>query len=350
MAQRSSLVVLQDFTRGRNREQLAKAVEHLPFETSEDQLPRERTMAEAMYWFNVRKETTRQSLEVIVRHLAPLSGRKNLVWISSDFFYDPIREVLVWPELLPMLKESNIALYLVGERGLVAPPSGVDRAVNNRQPINPRVAPPNDGAQNLGLEHVAQSTGGLGFFNTNDLRGSIEKALEDTAVSYTLGFYPSAEALDGAVHPLKVKVARRGVEVRYREDYLAAEDSNSGSPQNMPTIEELATDPLDATAIGLTAVERRSAVDVSVNLHDVHLEHEAERWRGSFDLELYLYGQKQTSLRTINLDLSEEELKSALQTPYAILTRLPPGATGQLRIVVRDRATGNAGSLWMQVN
>jgi hypothetical protein len=56
LVQKNGLVVLQDFTRGRNREQLVKAVEHLPFETGEDQLPRERTMAEAMYWWNVRRD------------------------------------------------------------------------------------------------------------------------------------------------------------------------------------------------------------------------------------------------------------------------------------------------------
>ena len=215
-----------------------------------------------------------------------------------------------------------------------------------RQPINVRAPPPNDAAQNMGLRHVAESTGGLGFFDTNDLRGSIEKAIEDTAVTYTLGFYPSETALDGTMHPLKVKVARKGVEVRYRDSYYAL-----AAERDPPTLEELRMDPLDATAIGLTAIARpngkpeQSAIDVSVNLRDLRLDHEADRWRGSFDLELYLESQRKTSLRTITLDLSEEEFQSA----YTLSTPLPSGAAGQLRIVVRDRTTGAAGSLRMLV-
>jgi hypothetical protein len=111
------------------------------------------------------------------------------------------------------LKDRNIALYVVGERGLMAPPSNADRAVNRRQPINVRAAPPNDGAQNPGLEDVAQSTGGAWGSSTATIcKVPFRKRFDDTAATYTLGFYPSEATLDGALHPLRVKVARKGVE------------------------------------------------------------------------------------------------------------------------------------------
>jgi hypothetical protein len=142
-----------------------------------------------------------------------------------------------------------------------------------------------------------------------------------------------------------VRVARKGVEVRYRDSYYAAKDSGAG-PQTGPTLEELAMDPLDATAIGLTAVAQTSgAIHAAVNLRDLQLEHEAERWRGSFDVAFSPGGGQKLKFRTISLDLSEEEFRAALGSPYEVSIPVAPGVAGPIRIVVRDRATGNAGSL-----
>lgn len=84
LALKKNLVVLQNFTNALNREQLLQAVERLPFEVNEGQLPGEQTV----YWAKVRKGITERVLQSILRHLAAMPGRRNLIWISGNFWYD----------------------------------------------------------------------------------------------------------------------------------------------------------------------------------------------------------------------------------------------------------------------
>jgi VWFA-related protein len=221
LALKKALVVLRDDTKGGDRAQLSQAVRHLSFQTDEGQLPG----SQSMYWGAVRKDVTDEALQAIVRHLGTFPGRRNLVWIASDFIYDTRRRVLVSPELTRMLTENNIALYLVGARGVIAPASGADhRTVARRGGVSPApfAGPSARFEVSRDLSHFAESTGGLGLFNDNDLRAAIAQAVEDSAVTYTLGFYPPETALDGTAHPLKVKVAKKGVDVRYRESWYAS--------------------------------------------------------------------------------------------------------------------------------
>ena len=70
---------------------------------------------------------------------------------------------------------------------------------------------------------VRARTGGRAIYSTNDLVGAIKTVMEDDDVIYTLGFYPVDQKMDGAYHSLSVKVAGRGLDVHYRQGYLAAD-------------------------------------------------------------------------------------------------------------------------------
>ncbi len=367
LALKKNLVVLQNFTNALNREQLLQAVERLPFEVNEGQLPGEQTV----YWAKVRKGITERVLQSILRHLAAMPGRRNLIWISGNFWYDSRRQVLISPDVMRLLRESGVALYLLGASGLKAPPGAVDRGLAGFPSVagrgRPMSMPPtrttgsarangfegvaNEFLVSRDLTHFAESTGGLGLFNSNDLRNALEKAMQDVAVTYTLGFYPPESALDGTEHSLKVKVARKGVEVRYRKSWYASADGNASGMQSEQWLKQLAEDPLETTAIGLTAVARRSgeelAIDLSMHLPDLQLQPEGERRRGSIDVGYVLNEDNGLTFRTINLDLSEEEFRAAMRKPYGVSVTIPlvPGTAGQVRILVRDRASGAAGSL-----
>jgi VWFA-related protein len=297
-------------------------------------------MAELATTSNVTLTT--RAMSAIAKHLAHVPGRKNMVWISASF------PTLVGgrfrrdfsPEIQRAtrdLNEANVAVYPVDARGLTS--AGL--FTNNLDALNT----------------VAAATGGQAFYATNDLEGSIRKAIDDGEVTYTLGFYAPQGTLDGTFHDLRVKVARSGVDVRYRKGYLASVEAAPTGKQALDGLKQLFGNSLEATAVGLmasaaedTAHPGTYALEVVVDMHDLHLQKMENSWVGSIAVGFSPEWANPPgfSVITLPLRLSEDQLEGDLENGFVIQQPIDTsGVTGRMRVVVQDQTTGEAGSVWV---
>ncbi len=274
--------------------------------------------------------TTLEALRRIVQHLSGMPGRRNLIWVKE--------EPLVPPAVMGMLLQANIALYPV-----------LIRTVG--------YGAPDIMAMQHAVRALAAPTGGAGFDDAGDMQAALETAEEDSRSAYSLGYYPSEDFLDGKFHRLTVTVANEKsahLEVRYRPGYLATKQAFATIvPPIADALADLLQNPLDATAIGLTAQltpDTRPGlyrVRVVVDLHDVHLEREGGRSVGKIDLAYSLGGD--VRFRTVEFHLTDTELAEALGGGFAVSIAGIPASDGSLRVLARDPSTGLAGSLKVPV-
>jgi hypothetical protein len=202
---------------------------------------------------------------------------------------------------------------------------------------------------------LAGLTGGQAYYADNGIEDSIQTAVEDAELTYTLGFYPAQESKDASkdrdVHNLKVKVSRSGVSVRYRENYSSS--AALAAVNARPTMEQLVKDPLDATQVGLfaeTAMDQAHPssfiVRVSVDLHDVKLDRQDASWTGTLDVAFFMEGSKAAQIITRKIQIPVDQLAASLEKPIVVETSIAPEApNGMLRIAVQDQSTGAAGSV-----
>jgi VWFA-related protein len=300
-----------------------------------------------------RPLTTADALERIGKHVRGVRGRKSLVWLSGSF-------PLVNPRLLrgtPDLEriedttrasnEGNMAIYPVDVKGLSAVVSF------RRRPTPTPIGPPGVDI----MLALAKDTGGRAFYNTNDIGGAIQQAMDDAEVTYTLGFYPEASSLDGKFHPIQVKVAKvdvgKGAEIRYREGYVAAEVSTPRHEEKFSglSLNDLFDDALDANAVGLAAVADpvpgkpgTFAITVKVSVADLHLEQVKDRWTGTFDIAMMLPNSSKGKLHRFEIHATEPELRDLLSRGF-VHQEMIEATDGTVRVAVQDRSTGAAGSV-----
>jgi hypothetical protein len=305
---------------------------------------------------------TKGVLESIARHLASLPGRKNLIWVTTGFPLSPFGAVDFRPDMeaaARTLNDANVALYAVDARGLIGALSGLTgiSSAETGGPVLPGRFPQPMGRGPRGNPLVgvdsetilANLTGGLAFINkSNGIEDSIQTAVDDGELTYTLGFYPQQAAADG-VHKLKVEVDRRGVNVRYRENYTA---SNIAVALVRPTLEQLLKDSLDSTQIGLSASAAPDPAHpgsyqarIVVDLHEVKLEQQGMSWVGEIAVAFLVEGSKGYRVIAHKIAIPENQLAAGLEKGAVVETPIEAASAGVLRIVVQDQATGTAGSL-----
>ncbi len=314
-------------------------------------------LAMQSFFLEQRARASSGALEGIAAHLAGIRGRKSVIWISSGFpimFSDGMIPRNMSPEVLRAtraLSHSDVAIYPVDARGLMGAFSTEPGARKQEFATLDTLMRNTDTS-----EIIAEQTGGRAFFNTNDLGSAIIRAVEDTNLTYILGYYPQNENWDGRFRDIKVSVARRDVDVRHRRGYFAHPPVMQDADAAKNAIQEALKSPLDATGLPLTVrVEpgsRPSALRLSIQLAPgaLALAEKAPGWEGSVHLAIadaMPAGEIFTNLDTtlpVRLTTAERDKQLEQGLTFSQTISVREGAH-QVRVVVRDALTGQMGSV-----
>jgi VWFA-related protein len=329
------------------------------------------------------------TLKKLAKYFATVPGRKSLLWIAGYFANGVGRQSSAdysggMLGTLEALNNANIALYPISAKGLETTSEAFGPFVQTPvvttlfqpQPSRAQIMNPmvgnliggdrgvvSEGGSNQfdaiaaprfteSMKSVAERTGGIPFYNTNDIAGAMRKAADDGSQFYLLGYYLPEDQKPGR-YELAVKVNRPGVKVRSRSrlfvqekwanssEELDSAKSNflefTGLPlkvkidQNLPRKQGLGFEIfIDGKEIGLTEKNE-------VNLDVIAV---ARRPEGAFIQHLS---------RTVS---GKVRLTADFRVrPVSFAARLAPiEGPAVLRFIVRDNVSGRIGSIIVEPN
>ena len=346
---------------------------------------------------------TFEALSYLAHYLSGVPGRKNLLWFSSTF------PVVIFPseeeskrieknrEYVQRMKQTadlfsatQISVYPIGAEGMMtehlmeadvagpAAPEGTGHfgggSQGTMQAYNAEAA---GRAQAVGaMEQLAASTGGKAFYNTNDLDTAMQKAIEDGARYYTIGYSPAYEAMDGAFRRIDVRVNKGKYKLAYRRGYNAEERPAPDPKADVNPLTDLLAFGLPAATGILYGVDtrRKEAEDTGASpagqnaaLHgpltryrinfiirasDVSLTPDAQGMRsGRILVGLRAYGHDGQAVNWEATDetlrVPEKEYAAALKSgiPLHLDIDVPANGEDELVTAVYDWSSGRAGTL-----
>ena len=132
--------------------------------------------------------------------------------------------------VIDQANRALVSIYAIDTQGMVAA-GGSGEAQRRvparlvRQNFYSQFAPASLNASQENLSIISEGTGGICVKNSNDLQRGIQFACQDAMQYYLMGYSPSDESKTGKYHEIKIIVRRPNVAVRFRQGYLALDDS-----------------------------------------------------------------------------------------------------------------------------
>ena len=195
----------------------------------------------------IRTQQTIEAVRAIARHAAGYPGRKNLLWVASNFPVWPTQEAdtrnnpFLWAginwkdvnDLASTLADARIAVY----------------------PTNPGGLKKVDFNNEAGMQTLADQTGGEICIYQNFLSDCVKKMIDDSSFFYEIAYYPNSGAWKGEFHKVTIKSKQPGIHLEYRQGYFAHSSDENVDPKYAETRFEQAAcqDVLTSTSVLMVA-------------------------------------------------------------------------------------------------
>lgn len=329
-----------------------------------------------------RTSATLQALEMLASHLAFLPGRKSLVWVSAGFpfvYGSSAMQINQYTDGMKnfsqavsrtarFITNANVAIYPVDARTLMGQaairpstrPSTVTNTTKQRAAIDLQMT--DEVLESHGtMTELANQTGGRAVYDNNDVQRAIQQVLEDSRVTYRLGYYPTDTRFDGKFRSIRVSVQRVGAQMRYRRGYYAFPNDPPNDDNGQRAVEAAAISPLDAT--GLTFLvevgkaesgSKTRPLIMEIDTNTIKLEPVQEGWTGGLDAVFSQSDEKGKVVssvgRKVPLKLTAADREQLLQNGLVlnIPIALRPDCA-RLRVILRDVNSGAVGTVTIPI-